>query len=692
MVSVLTGPVVPCVVSGVGGGTGGEEERMYRGITKKILLALIVGGSLGSVGLTGVASAGANDPAAGWIKICKASPVGGQVTVTPASFQFSIDGSASYVTVAVGSCSMPISVSGGSHTVAEVNISPTYSVTNIAELPGGTYITGTNLTTSAVGGIPAMGASVAVDGITAELDFTNQVNVGYVEVCKSTPATSGITGPFNYTVAGPTGSNFTKPVTVTVLTPGVQSCSSPFLAPVGANTVTEAGTNLYVTGISANENFTGPNELVGSPNLKTGTAVVTVLPERALNDTSIQTDVNYSNNVVSLEICKLFDTSTASAPANSSSSASFPFTMTATLSTLGQGSTPFTPSSSASDLAGQCSNPVSYLPGTTVTITEGIVPGSKVETIGVTGAASVVTGSLSTPNRTVQVVIGTLTSSPSAPTNAAIVTFTNQYANPGLLKICKVVGTLTTTNGPPVGTVFNFTINGGTALTSVSLGNCTTVGTLNAAGTVFTPTPFPYDSTVLVTEQPTTSNVASAISVVPTFVTQGNNVATNVPSASSVSLGTVGGSSSVMVTISENPNAVTEVTFADVDPPVIGTAPVTVGNPITIGTSAGGPGTTTAMSVSTATAVAATIPSVLASSSGSLTTITVKLTKAQEKALLKSDEKMLKSTNAAISKWTKVVARTHGKAHRTAVKHLSGLRSERVQLNAMTRRLTRSLK
>jgi hypothetical protein len=76
--------------------------------------------------------------------------------------------------------------------------------------------------------------------------------------------------------------------------------------PAGNVTVTEGGTNLYVTGIYAIHSDQSP-ALVGTANLVTGVATISVLPA---TDASIQTDITYTNNVVSLKVCKEFNTAT----------------------------------------------------------------------------------------------------------------------------------------------------------------------------------------------------------------------------------------------------------------------------------------------------------------------------------------------------------------------------------------------
>jgi hypothetical protein len=209
-----------------------------------------------------------------------------------------------------------------------------------------------------------------------------------------------------------------------------------------------------------------------------------------------------------------------------------------------------------------------------VSVTEGIVAGSKVESITASGAESVSTPA-SVTNRTVSIIIGNPTT-PSTATdvNEAVVTFLNENATPGTLKICKNAGTVP---GPPVGTSFNFTVSGNPGVTTtVALGNCAFV--TNASGATVL---FPFNATETVTETASASNATSAIVVSPLNVTE---VVAGVPTLTSeltegatTGIGTAGVTSSVAVTIGEN--TLTEASFTDVDPPAGVTNPVTVSIP-----------------------------------------------------------------------------------------------------------------
>jgi len=649
----------------------------------KVLLGLMVGGTFGATGLSGFAGATTWDPGptVGSIEICKAAPVGGLVTVTPASFSFSVtnaNGSAlagSPFTVPTGACTSAIPASAGLKTITELGFSPTYSVTAITQLPGGTYLTSTTLSTgTAVVNVTA--------GITAVVTYTNKVNTGYLEICKSTPTGSGLTGPFTFNVAGPTGTNFTTSATVSV-----GSCSLPFLAPVGTNTITEAGTNQYITGITAFLNANPATTELVSANTTTGVAQVTVTSS---SDPSNQTDVTYTNNVVALKVCKVLDMTshpfTAGNPVTSSTL--YPFTEAVTSGIAGPNTAPPTFSIPAGTAAAPvCSNPVTYRPGTVVTITEGIVPGSQVELIKSTGALS--ENSQSIANRTVSITIGTLTTSGNVPGNEAIVTFTNEYAAPGTLKICKITPAASTTPLviPSSGT-FSFSVTGVTNPVVVPVGACVIVGTTDANGTL-TPTFFPFNSSITVTEAGKTANMATAVSVIPTFVTTSGPTAvtTEANPPTPASLGGIGGASSVTVLISSA--VTTEVTFTNVDPPAVGDIPVTVANPVSAATTIGGPGTTTAFGFATATQVASTIPALVNSKTGSLPALSVpKLTPAQRHAALVKDQKSLAKVNASIANMNKLLKGHLKSSVRKADLHrLAQLKSEKSLLNQLIKAL-----
>jgi hypothetical protein len=648
-----------------------------------VLLGLLMSTGLAGIvaGTTATAASGAV-ALSGNIEICKAwtPPTITGVAIT-GGFSFTITGSGGFtdtVVVAPGPagaalCSPVIPVPAGTDTVTEATAT-WYSVTSITELPGQSYLGTPNLKTQSV--TVTVPASAAVEDVT----YTNALVTGYVEVCKEAVAGSGLTGNFTFALseALASGSAATGTFTGTTTIP-VASCSGPIQVPAGALTTVEGGTNLYVYSITADLNGLAENELVSS-NLITGTAVSTVL---ASADSSTQTDVTYTDDVVSLKVCKAWDSSTTE-PGGAGTE--FPFTITpSATSVAGPVPAPYT----ASVVAGQCSDPVAYRPGTVVTITEGIVAGTKVESIVPTGAYSTVPNSLSLTGRTIQVIVGTPTTATAGPTDLAAVTFTDVAADGGTLKICKVAGAVA-----PVGTNFTFTV--GSYTTVVPLGGCNFV---ESAGV---PVIFPYNSVQTVTEAASANNAATSIVASPTYVTE--DVATTGPAgpslgtptltselvAGTVTLGSTDTTSSINVTIGEQ--TVTEATFTDIDPPTVtnpGSSSGTTSSS-TSGTNGASADSSGNSSISTSTgatsSVVANVGGVLVTlpTSSSITPVVAgtsskTLTKAQEAKLVKLQKQL-----AADKALVKQLSAKHYATHKLLVaaqKHIAALKSAEKVLN-----------
>jgi hypothetical protein len=607
----------------------------------------------------GTAGASGNDGPGGYIEICKTftTPPAADASVnTAAPFTFKVskvaagvdDGSAGTITVDAGSCSGPVRLADGSYSVTETS-APWYAVTSIVETLGH-GLTSTDLTTGA--------ADFTIsDGLTETLTYTNALVTGYLKICKDA-ASSNLTGSFSFAVSGPDGYSSTTSALV-------GSCSDPMQVPAGWATVAEAGTNLNVTGIVAQINGEGTSVLGTSPppNLVTGTASVAI---DASPDTSTETVMTYTNDVVGLKVCKVWspDGGTVPAPWNT---VEFPFAVApATGSVLGPVPAPY----SFSLLAGTrehpyCSTPVDYRPGTLVTISEGIVPGSKVLSIATDGnGETIVTPFPSITGRTTEILVGTgVLSGLSTPVNEAVVTFTNEAAAPGPLEICKDAGT-----PAPVGTSFSFTVSGTTGTTTVPVGGCAIVG-----GSL-TPTLFPFNSTQTVTELASSGNATSAISVSPTYVTE--NVAGTPTLTSEFVAGATTGigtttdiASSVAVVIGEG--TMTQVTFTDIDPPAgssVGGPPVVVSNP-----GGSNAGTTIGITASVAAAVSQSVSKSVSKSTGNAVT-----------RALRRDQALLATLKLEIKMTERALAKAHGAVHRNLSKRLSAqMARERALLAAI---------
>jgi hypothetical protein len=549
-----------------------------------------------------------------------------------------------------------IAVPAGTDTITEA-LAPWYQVTGITELPGQSYLGTPNLATQSVTATVTAGAGVDV------VTYTNALVTGYVEVCKASPTGSGLTGTFGFALTAALKSGtFATASYVGKASATVGACSGPVQVPAGSITATENGTNLYVVAISADLNGnTAVNELTSS-NLVTGSAVAKVL---ASANVSTQTDIYVTDDPVALKVCKLWSPATATGPAGQL----YSFTVTPGANAAGQGPVPAP--YTVSIQVGQCSVPVAYAPGTPVTVTEGIVPGTKVAAIANTGSLTTVPLSTSLVNRTTQVILGNDVTGTTS-TDEGIVTFTDEAADPGTLKICKIAGV----GLAPLGNTFNFTVTGSgtTYNVAVPLGQCEFV-----VGTNGNPVLFPYNQTLLVTEAASTGNLATSIAVVPTNVTENRGVTTEL-AETNPSLGAISGASSANVTISED--LVTEATWSDIDPPVV-TAPTGNGSGVasTNGTNGAASnnsnplGTSnTSNAVVNANGVLVIVPTNAVSPITSASTTHVKLTKAQEAKLVKL-QKQLASDKAQVKSLSKKHFATKAAA-KAAAKKINALKSQ----------------
>jgi hypothetical protein len=394
--------------------------------------------------------------------------------------------------------------------------------------------------------------------------FTNTLDPGTIEVCKQIVTGSGLTGTFTFTVTGSNG--------FTTTTPPVEigACTSPITVPAGFVKVVETGDNAEnVTAITATKTASnvdavvGPNPTAPKYDLPTATVVVSVDP----GDASMQTIVTFTNNSVRLKLCKTWEGNGVADPA---ATTGYPFAFT-----YSGPAGPNTGPASLNLVAGTEVTPNCvivggpYRAGTQVVVTEGIVPGTKVEDLGDAGSPGItvnpsgnqVDSTANAPNRTVTVTLGA---------GETVVTFEDVPALRGTLKICKAV----TTTPPliPPGTMFSFTLTPVAPTTGVPQtvlvpsGSCVVVGT------------FAFNSTWTVTEAAQPSITVAAITAVPSFVVVlENGLAVN--SNEPVLTGTNTATRSTNVTIGEN--NITELTFTNTDPPNTGS---------TVGTSGGSSG------------------------------------------------------------------------------------------------------
>jgi hypothetical protein len=535
------------------------------------LLAAISGAAIVTPLIATAASAGASE-LTGYVEVCKNTlTIPSNLTTTNtninvnAAFNFKISSSAystTPITVDAGYCSSPIPVYASTVTITEAS-GPWYEVSNITADQGSSYLTSTDLATGT--------ATVAVSG-TSDVDtvtYTNDPVTGFIEVCKDTPVGSGEGGSYTFDISSANVDGAGKLIGFdTSVTDQMGQCSSPIVVPAGSVTVTEEGSNLNLTGVTGVYNFGSTSAITSGPDLTAGTVTVNV---SASTDASVsQTDVTYYDDVVMLKVCKIWDGENA--PPGGWGTM-FPFTETATgTNTPNTAPGPFSLTASAGS---NCSIPTPYAAGTAVTITEGIVPGSKVDVINPTGALSylpITNGDIA--NRTVTVTVGTPTSANSAPGNEAVVYFHDESADPGGLKICKTTVSGSTAVAP--GTPFNFTVtaaDGTSYPVTVDEGSCNIVSVASGNGQTQVPVTFPFNSTVSVSEAEPTNDFAASVTSLDTNVQEFVNGSltpitseNQIASTTNVGSGATPGKPAVANVMISEGSYLTEVTFTNADP------------------------------------------------------------------------------------------------------------------------------
>jgi hypothetical protein len=552
--------------------------------------------------------AAAQDPGTtGYVEICKtfaAGPAGSPMY--QGTFTYDIvasDSSTSTVTLSALQggpqvCTAPIEEPVGTATVTEES-APWFSVASITATqgdPGTVTPSPTDPTTATLSVNPA--PNEGDESMTTTVQYTNDPVTGVVEVCKQADANSpSLTGTYDFNITSEdpgisvydsTSGGYDLPWTTTasaMISAGGLGCSGPIVVPAGTIQTVEPGTT-YVTAITASSN--GTDELVSpDPDLSMGTAYENV----QAGDTTNQTIVTYTDALSTVKLCKAWTGSDAP-------NRSFPFALS---SSGAAGPTAVTGTVGLN--AGDCQIVGTVRAGTQVNITEGVVPGTKVASISVSptsnsqGASPVVPSSLSLPNRTVSVIAGA---------GETTVTYTNELADPGTLKIC-----VAPTTNPAAGTV-PFTVNASQTI-DVNLSSTAVQCTLD-------PTSFGFNSSVSIAggALPAGDAFTGTPSVVPTSVEVLEGGVPTVTNQSSLDASTA---SSATVLMSEG--IVTEITFT-IDPPAPVTAPTVTATP-------------SVAQVAAATAAAASSPATAANLSSRIVRIErqVSSVKAEIKVLLR---------------------------------------------------------
>ena len=422
---------------------------------KKALLGAAV--AMGMMVFAAPALATTADP--GYLEICKTST---GLAGTP-TFTYHVTGHAD-VTVPNNSCSAPFTVPSGTVQVQEVAGS-FYTVSSISTAPGSALISsnpkGSGALDSGPNGTAHVSVKASTDASTATIvNYTNNPVTGYIEVCKNNASDAGLTGNFTFTLTGNNAFSMTTSVPI-------GHCSLPIQVPAGAVTVTEAAPN-SVTGITVQ------NGAPSTTNTAGGTATVTVKPSPAPGDTSQEAIVSFANETVQLKICKIASDPKVTAP--------YTFTAVGT----GDPSFPGGVTRSVTVLPGQCqlvpgpyTNPngtTGWRAGTTVTVSEGVVPGTAVTAITVTPSSREAPGAKKLsplPNPTTPgpagqdaVVLG------SGETQVA---FTNDSEPGGTLKICENPDAKAPATAVETFAVSSPTPAGSTTTAAVPFGSCTIV-------------------------------------------------------------------------------------------------------------------------------------------------------------------------------------------------------------------------
>jgi len=614
-------------------------NRVIRGV-----LASLCASAIGVAALVSPAVAGARqvDPSnGGYIEICKTFAAGPAGTPSYAgTFSYVVDGNKANpytLTASQGGaqvCTDPIWVSGTSATVQEVG-QPWFSVAAVAASPGDPGTVTAGMTNGALDGSATLSVNDVTSGNTTDetiVDYTNDPVTGTVEVCKAANSDSAaLTGTYTFTIASAnTGMTYSTTGSANISAPGEGTgCSAPITVPAGTIETTEQGT-IYVTGIAADINGspdvsgTSTPVLISSDTTPTdaayGTAYSYVFASNSVDPTADETVVTYTDALSTVKLCKAW--SGTDVPTTS-----FPFTASSS-----GAAGPTAVSASASIAVNNCAVLGYVRAGTQVNVTEGLTPGTKVEGISVSSvlAAPIVPGSESLPNGKVSVIAGA---------GVTIITYTDESADPGQLKIC--VNPTSAITSPTA----TFTVTPTAGLSNAPAGSHFLSITLSGTSVecVLDPYTYAYGSSVaisgsgLVSPDVFSGTPAASPSTVDVWETTGLAV-TNLASLS----GSTASSTNLLV----SEGLLNIVTFS-ADPP----APVT------------GP-------TQTATPSAAAVAAAAGDSSGS----SVTSTNVASSRVVKL-EKQLRTTKAQIKALRKALASKHlSKAHRRAdAKRLAAL-------------------
>ena len=585
----------------------------------------------------------------GYVEICKYS-TGSPAVVGQFKFTLTDSVGSTWPVVSVGTCTAPLPVAPGSVSVTEQGALTGISNdgTSSSTLTT-TFLNTPSITVTSPSGSSSLSAwstgSITVPASPGDTSqavtaaFTNSIDPGVVEVCKDVVSTSGLSGSWTYAITG--GNGFSGSASVPA-----GSCSGPIVVPAGNVKVVESGIQ-NVTSVSATNN--AGNALVSSsgvPSSSSSYANPYVVASVVAGNATQQTLVHFVNNSVTLKVCKVVGSTGLLGPYQ------FTWSSSGAAGPIGSGGT-FTLTPSAVGVA-VCMEAGPFRAGTQVNLQEGIVPGTKVGSIAVSPSSWIVPSTLDLPDRSVSVYLG------PAETD---VTYTDVPADPGSVKICKVIGT--STPAVVAGTLFKYTL-------TPAGGSPTTV--MVPAGSCADPISFPYDTTVSVVETLQTGTTVLSIATNPSplavqVLEGGSLVATSQQALTGVNL-TAG---SANVTVGEN--YVTEVNFTNIDPPPASTGGGGGGSSAGSGGSSASSGSSSssASSAPAVTPVVSSVPAVVKTNSAATvkTALLAKLNKQLANMKLKVKVLVKKQAKAktlaqkrALAKQIRVLLRDEAKLAR----------------------------
>lgn len=377
---------------------------------RRWLAGVIAAGVTILSGAIGVSTAYATGTTTGVLEICKVASGAG----VSGSFEFTVSGLSTKVTVPVGGCSTALTVAAGNVVVTEV-ARPGFAVESVSAAPADRLVSADVAAGKATVKVPL--GTVANQTIVTFKNKAKPPAAGVLEICKVAAGT-GVGGSFEFTVTG----------LATRVTVPVGGCSKALTLPAGNVVVAEvARPGFLLESVTAS-----PADRLVSSDVPGGKVTVKIVAGTVAN----QTIVTFKNKVKppargTVKVCKKAG---AGVPAGQK----FTFTVGGVETTAE---------------AGSCSLPLSVDEGN-VTVVEKAAAGYQVSAITSAPAGTLVSSDLTTRTAVIKVSADKVTE----------VTFTNEKGK-GTLKVCKKAGP-----GVAEGQEFSFTVDG--VKTTAKAGSC----------------------------------------------------------------------------------------------------------------------------------------------------------------------------------------------------------------------------